>query len=195
MDSAQPNPQNFPLRRPPIPSGVLGMMIFIVCEVMFFAGMISAFTIIRSNAMKGMWPPPGQPLLPVAATLANTGVLIASGVLGFFAWRKFRLNPAAARPLLATTWLLGAVFVGLQGTEWAALLTQGMTMRSSQLGAFFYLTVGTHALHAVAALIALGMALLRLRKGTLSGDYLLTALVFWWFVVALWPMIYGRVYF
>lgn len=195
MDSAQPNPLGVPLRRPAIPSGVLGMLVFIVCEVMFFAGMISANTIARSNAMKGMWPPPGQPLLPAVATLANTGVLIASGIVGYLAWRRFQASPASSRPLLGATIALGAVFVGLQGTEWAALLAQGMTMKSSQLGAFFYLIVGTHAVHAVAALVALGMAFARLRRDALGGDYLMTTLVFWWFVVAMWPLIYGRVYF
>lgn len=66
--------------------------------------------------------------------------------------------------MLAATIALGAVFVGLQGTEWAALLAQAMTMCSSKLGAFFYLIVGTHALHAVAALLARGMAF-RQRSG------------------------------
>ena len=48
-----------------LPSGVLGMLIFVFTEMMLFGGLISAFTIIRSAAV--VWPPPGQPRLPVRA--------------------------------------------------------------------------------------------------------------------------------
>ena len=48
--------------------------------------------------------------------------------------------------------LLGAFFVLFQGVEWVALLREGLTLTSSTHGAFFYLIIGTHALHAVVAL-------------------------------------------
>ena len=40
-----------------VPNGVLGMLIFLLTEVMLFAGLISAFLIIRAQAI--VWPPPG----------------------------------------------------------------------------------------------------------------------------------------
>ena len=56
-------------KRPPvISSAVLGTLFFIVAEVMFFSGAISAFTISRSGALPGTWPMPGQPRLPAEAT-------------------------------------------------------------------------------------------------------------------------------
>ena len=42
-------------RTPVVADGVLGMIIFVITEVMLFAGMISAFLIIRASAM--VWPP------------------------------------------------------------------------------------------------------------------------------------------
>jgi len=69
---------------------MLAMLVFIVTEVMFFSGFISAFTISKGNTAMGMWPPPGQPLLPAAATAVNTGVLLLSGALLFIAYRRFR---------------------------------------------------------------------------------------------------------
>ena len=65
--------------RPPIRTAVAGMLIFVGTEVMFFAGLVSAFTIARSHALG--WPPPGQPRLPVLATALNTLVLLASGAV------------------------------------------------------------------------------------------------------------------
>ena len=44
---------------------VLGMAIFVVCEVMFFTGLVSAFLIVRSGVPVGAWPPADQPRLPV----------------------------------------------------------------------------------------------------------------------------------
>src|SRR5205809_7543392 len=104
---------------------MLGMLVFIVTETMFFAGFISAFTISKANAAMGMWPPPGQPLLPAAATAVNTVVLLISGGLLFFAYRRFRAG-ASVVGLYAAALVLGTAFVGLQGRAWAQLLGPGM---------------------------------------------------------------------
>jgi cytochrome c oxidase subunit 3 len=183
-----------PVRRPVVPSAMLGMLVFIVTEVMFFAGFISAFTISKANAAMGTWPPPGQPLLPAAATAVNTVVLLISGALLFVAYRRFRAG-AAVIGLYAAALVLGTAFVGLQGREWAQLLGQGMTMTSSTLYAFFFLIVGLHALHCVACIPAMAYGLVRLRAGSMTREYFLAMLAFWLFVVGAWPVIYFRVYF
>ncbi len=55
-----------PVKRPKmIADGVLGMLIFVFTEVMLFAGLISAHAIVRSQTAGEMWPPYGQPRLPV----------------------------------------------------------------------------------------------------------------------------------
>lgn len=184
-----------PHRRPVAPSGVVGVLIFILTEVMFFAGLISALTITRASALMGLWPPPGQPRLPVEETLFNTAALIASGILLGVAHFRFRRSPdLVMKPLLASM-VLGALFVVLQGVEWVGLIAQGLTMTSSAHGSFFYLIVGGHALHAVAALLGLGYVALRAAQGQLRASELYTAELFWYFVVLLWPVIFGRVYF
>ncbi|MBL8950353.1 MAG: heme-copper oxidase subunit III [Myxococcaceae bacterium] len=188
------SPQRLPQRRPVVPSAMLGMLVFIVTEIMFFAGFISAFTISKANAVMGMWPPPGQPRLPAEATLLNTAVLLVSGVLLFVAYRRFRVN-APSKSLYLVAFVLGAAFVGLQGREWVMLLGAGMTMTSSTLGSFFYLIVGTHALHVAVCIVAMGFGFVRLQKGTLSREFFLATLSFWVFVVGAWPIIYLRVYF
>jgi cytochrome c oxidase subunit 3 len=178
-----------------VPDAILGTLVFVAAETMFFVGMISAFTISRAQALPGTWPMPGQPTLPVASTALNTAALLLSGVLVFVAHRLHSKGSVSARRVLAVAWALGAVFVILQGAEWAALLNQGMTLTSSRLGAFFYLMVGTHALHAVGALIALGCAWVRMAQGRLSPGLFFGSQVFWYFVVLLWPVLYLRIYF
>ena len=76
-----------------VPNAVLGTIVFVVAEIMFFAALISAHTIARASAMEGMWPPPGQPRLPLERTAINTAALILSGVLLWMANRFMRSAP------------------------------------------------------------------------------------------------------
>jgi cytochrome c oxidase subunit 3 len=185
-----------PLRREGIAlNGVFGTALFVFVEVMLFAGFISAFLIVESSALPGSWPPPDQPRLPVARTALNTVALLVSGVALYRAHRAYhRRGPRAAQPALAAAVALGGVFVGFQGAEWLALIRQGLTITSSQLGAFFYLIVGAHAAHAVAALIVLVACWRALRQGRLRPSLFGGAQLFWYFVVLMWPAIYWLVY-
>jgi len=179
-------------REPLVPSGVMGMAIFVFTELMLFAGLISAFTITRSSAI--VWPPPGQPRLPFEATALNTVVLLLSGAALVWTRRSFDRSRAAARTPLTVAIALGAFFVVVQGSEWVAMVGQGLTLTSSALGSFFYLIVGMHALHALAALTLLVVTLARLRRGWLASSQLATAEVLWYFVVVLWPVLWLVVY-
>jgi cytochrome c oxidase subunit 3 len=183
------NPREAPL----VSNAVLGTLIFLFTEVMLFAGLISAHSIARASSVVG-WPPPGQPRLPFEETALNTAALLLSGVAVFAAQRRFRSDRKRAAAPLAVGIALGAFFVFFQGVEWVRLIGEGLTLTSSTHGAFFYLIVGVHALHALAALTALGWALLRLRRSVLPPSVLAAAALFWYFVVSVWPIIYLRVY-
>jgi heme/copper-type cytochrome/quinol oxidase subunit 3 len=182
-------------RREVVPNGLLGMVIFVGTEVMFFAGLISAFTISKAGAPSDAWNLPAGQMLPLASTAVNTAALFVSGALVWVARRQYRARSSAATQTLLAATFFGALFVMLQGREWVSLIGHGVTLRSSALGAFFYVIVGTHAVHAVAALVALGVAWWRLRAGRLSDGFFLAAQTFWFFVVLIWPVIYARVYF
>lgn len=175
-----------------ISNGVLGMCLFILTEIMFFAGMVSAFSIVRASS--AIWPPPDQPRLPFEETAINTLALFVSGGLLVLAQSRFRVDRRSARlPLIASIGF-GAFFVVFQGFEWLSMIAQGLTMTSSILGSFFYLIVGTHALHAIVAIGLLIHVWRRLERGWLQPSQLATAAVLWYFVVGAWPVIYWRVY-
>ena len=183
-----------PRRQQIIPNGVLGMLIFIVTEIMLFAGMISAFMIVKTTAT-GPWPPPGQPRLPVEATLINTAALLASGVFLFLAHQAYTRGDAARfRVRLLVTLGLGAFFVIFQGAEWVQLLHEGLTLTSSTHGSFFYLIVGTHAAHAVGAIGLLLSVYLAFLRNRLTMSRFGAAQALWYFVVGMWPILYVRVY-
>ena len=52
------------------------------------------------------------------------------------------------------TFVMGAVFVAGQITEYAQLVQEGVTLSSSAYGSVFYLTTGFHGMHVTGGLIA-----------------------------------------
>ena len=116
-----------------------------------------------------------------------------AGLRGLLAGFPGLLRDPVGKRLAAAT-LLGGMFVALQGMEWLALIREGLTITSSTYGALFYTIIGAHAAHAVAAILALGWAALRLGIGTLTREVLSTVAIFWYFVVLVWPFLYFVVY-
>jgi cytochrome c oxidase subunit 3 len=169
------------------------MIVFVLTEVMFFAGLISAFTIAEAGS-RMPWPPANQPRLPVEETAFNTCMLIASGITLVIASRIYRKDAKRARTWVLAAFGLGAFFVAFQGIEWVALIREGLTITTSTHGSFFYLLVGTHALHAVAALAGMLYVYGHMLRGTAKISMLWTVEVFWLFVVGVWPVLYGLVY-
>jgi heme/copper-type cytochrome/quinol oxidase subunit 3 len=174
----------------------LGMLIFLASETMLFGGFIAAFLVFRLGAP--VWPPPLQPRLPVEVTAGNSAVLLLSGITMGRALRASREgNSEALVASLIHTALLGMLFLGVQGYEWTRLLTFGLTASSGVYGGTFYTLIGAHALHLLGALTWLCIFLGRVARG-LSGSRAPTALpvfaMYWYFVVALWPVLYCLVY-
>lgn len=179
-----------------VSSAVLGTVVFLISEVMLFCALISAYIVLRGQS--GIWPPLDQPRLPAVATGANTCVLIASGL---FMWRSLAAIENADRIRfrreLVTAFVLGALFLVGQGTEWIFLVRYGLTTTSSVYGALFYTIVGCHGLHVAAALAVLGFVLIRAVQGYYEygrRDGLRALRLYWTFVVGIWPPLYGLVY-
>jgi heme/copper-type cytochrome/quinol oxidase subunit 3 len=175
----------------------LGLLLFIAMEIMFFAGIISAFLVFRLSPVP--WPPAGQPRLPVGVTAANTLVLLISGFCFYFSFRELKKgNQSAFRRLLGATAVLGAFFLAVQGAEWVRLLKFGLTIHSSVYGGFFYVLVGLHGLHVAGGLSVLFWVGARTLKGAYNAGNLLEVYLcrtYWLFVVALWPVLFTLIYF
>lgn len=183
-----------PAARPPapaLPNGVLGMLIFLATEAMFFAGLISALLVLRAGA--AAWPPPGQPRLPVVVTGANTLVLLASGWTMWRALARRRRTQEAVRWLAATIGL-GALFLLVQGSEWVRLIGYGLRVDSGTFGSLFYTLIGAHGLHVLGGLVVVLLALRQVRRGGASVGRLEACRLYWVFVVGIWPLLYALVY-
>jgi len=171
-------------------------MIFIGTEVMFFAGLITAFVILRAGSLA--WPPPGQPRLPLGVSSVNTLILIASGLAMYKALTEIRSDRRqTAVRWMAVTALLGAVFLAVQGFEWLRLVGYGLTVTSSLYGGIFYTAVGAHGLHVAGAMVALLIVFRRASVGRYSAaecQGVEACWLYWSFVVILWPILYVFIY-
>lgn len=174
----------------------LAVLIFLGAEAMFFAGLIGAFLVFRVGS--AIWPPPFQPRLPLGVTGFNTVLLLASAATMRLALLRIRGgNGANAVRLLLLTASLGTAFLLIQGYEWIELIHFGLTVSSSVYGGLFYTIIGFHALHVFGALVWLGVVYVKARHEHYSPtNYvgLQICALYWIFVVALWPVLYGLVY-
>jgi len=181
---------------PIVPNAVVGTLMFLGAEAMFFGGLVSALLVLRGGVE--VWPPLDQPRLPIAVTALNTLVLLYSGYTmrrAADSARRDRLD--ALRQWLTATAVLGTIFLVVQGAEWIRLVRYGLDATSSTYGGTFYTLIGCHALHVLAGVIVL-LAVLR---GAIQGRYssrtcgtVEAARLYWFFVVGVWPVLYVLVY-
>jgi heme/copper-type cytochrome/quinol oxidase subunit 3 len=211
-----PRPPQGGAAAPPIANGQIAILAFILFESMLFAGLLGGFSVYRFGTR--FWPPPGQPYLPIGVTWVNTFVLLGSLVPLTLARRaQRRAESRRMAPLLASTALCGAAFLAIQGTEWVRLLAHGMKVGGGVYGGIFILLIGTHGLHvlgAVAWLAVLAIVAMQARTtmplsspspepaaapgrasiGAISHTALSMAATYWWFVCAVWVVLFGLVY-
>ena len=185
--------------RPNLPIGSnawVAILMFLGAEAMFFAGLIGAYIVFRVSS--AIWPPPFQPRLPVGVTGVNTLILIASAVTMRWSLRAVRVNDQKKLiRYLAYTAVLGGIFLVIQGFEWLRLIHFGLTLSSSVYGGLFYTLIGFHGLHVAGALIWLLVVFVQAKQKRFSKERhvgLQICGMYWTFVVALWPVLYGLVY-
>jgi cytochrome c oxidase subunit 3 len=131
-------------------------------------------------------------------TAVNSLVLFASVVPLTAALRAIQKGdrPRAAR-MLATTTALGACFLAVQGVEWTRLVHHGLTLASSQYGGAFYILIGCHAVHVLAAVGWLAIVTGLARRGRFRAEAhagLEMCAIYWYFVAALWLVLFPLVY-
>ncbi|HTK70223.1 MAG TPA: cytochrome c oxidase subunit 3 [Candidatus Eisenbacteria bacterium] len=182
-------------RRPVLTTARIGVILFLVTEVMLFAGLLTAFLVLKGRAP--VWPPPGQPRLPVAATAVNTVVLLLSGAAMLRAVAQSRRIGGKTAAWLAAAAGLGLAFLVGQGIEWVRLLGYGFTTGSGVYGSTFYVVVGIHAAHVLVAVLALAVIWALSLVGQITPAHrepVVIVAFFWLFVVLVWPILYLLLY-
>src|SRR4051794_24691131 len=110
-----PPPANVSSR---VPAATLGMLLFIISEVMVFGAFFTAYFFIRISQGEP-WPAHGTKL-PVAVAGVNTAILVSSSFTIHWAQSAIkRGNHWGLRAGILTTLLLGSTFLFIQINEYA----------------------------------------------------------------------------
>ena len=186
----------------------LGMWIFLATEVMFFGGMILAYTVYR-------WRYPsafahGSQHLSVVIGGINTGVLLASSFTVVLAVHAARTG---MRRLLVgsleATIVLGLVFLSLKGVEWRHHWHEGLVPgirflatgpEAPALGLFFWLyfaMTGVHAVHLTIGMAVMAVIAVMAARGRFTPAWhnpVEIAGLYWHFIDIVWifllPILY-----
>src|ERR1017187_4003136 len=111
----RPTPANRSSRVEP---QLLGMLLFIISEVMIFGAFFTAYFFIRI-AQGSPWPAPGT-TLPVEVAGVNTAILVSSSLTMHWAQTSIKNgNRFGLKAGMLTTFLLGCTFLFIQINEYA----------------------------------------------------------------------------
>jgi cytochrome c oxidase subunit III len=174
-------------------SPVMGMVLFVAGEAMFFAAFFGVYFSIRTSA--SVWPPRtiGIPELPIPAAL--TVILVSSSVvlqLGVAALRRGRST--TFRGLLGLTILLGACFLALQAYDYSRL---SFGVRDGIYPSLFYVMTGLHMAHVAGGVVLLALVMGQAVTGQLSPerhDPVEAAAIYWHFVDIVWIGLFTAFY-
>ena len=174
----------------------LGILLFIVSEIMLFGAFFASYFFIRVVANQGAWPPDPYEL-PVAVAGVNTAILISSSFTIHLALEGAKKGNRLAMQLgLTTTWLLGATFLFIQINEYVHI---GFSARDGAFGSIFYGLTGLHGAHVFVGLVLLTFANIRAYRGhfgTAPKEHLGVEVpgIYWHFVDVMWIIVFVTVY-
>jgi len=186
----------------------VGTIVWLSSELMFFAALFAAYYSIRAVSPL-LWAQ-NTSHLEVPFASVNTTILVLSSLtcqLGVFAAERGQVSRTGSllnvkgwglREWFVLTYVMGAVFVAGQGTEYTAMVHDGITMGSSAYGSMFFLTTGFHALHVTGGLIAfillIGRTFLARRFTHEQAVSAIVVSYYWHFVDVVWIGLYATIY-
>ena len=178
----------------PIP--LVGMLLFISSEVMFFGGLFAAYFSARAS-FEGTWgpPPPAEPLeiLPIALPITII-LLLSSLTMHFGANAISRGNSGRLRLWLFVTLGLGILFLAGQILDYTLL---GFGISDGVFGTVFYTLTGFHGAHVFGGVV--GLTILAVRAGTgqfsARNHVAVQAVSYYWhFVDVVWIALFTTLY-
>lgn len=177
----------------------IGMILFILSEVIFFFSFFWAFFRRRGAPtveVGSCWPPLGIEVInPFQVPLLNTLVLLTSGVT--LTWSHhcfFNKDYKGATLGLRLSILLGLYFTFLQ---WLEFTEASFSINDRVYGSTFFVTTGFHGLHVIIGRIFLRVGLIRIILQHFSSSHhtgFEAAAWYWHFVDVVWLFLFVFLY-
>jgi cytochrome c oxidase subunit 3 len=172
---------------------LLGMLLFIISEIMVFGAFFTAYFFIRVVG-EAEWPGPDAELPKLIAGV-NTAILVSSSFTLHWAEACIKSdNRAGFKAGMLTTFLLGLTFLFIQINEYANLPFHPQT---DAQGTIFYGLTGLHGAHVFIGLLLLLFVVIRAFRGHFSSTShrgVEVPGIYWHFVDVMWIVVYTTVY-
>jgi cytochrome c oxidase subunit 3 len=185
-----------------ISNPVLGMLLFITSEVMFFGGLFAAYFSLRANSIQ--WPP-DNPATHEAFHLAifpfvgpaTVLLILSSFTCQIAVWGIRSDDRTKFLRAMTVTVVLGIIFLGMQMIDYTALGAEGLTLSSGTYGTTYYTLTGFHGAHVFGGVIMLTVVLYRGMAGQFNSrhyDAVEAASLYWHFVDVVWILLFSLLY-
>lgn len=175
----------------------LMMWLFLVTDALLFAGFLAAYGFIRLAG--GEWPDRGEVFsMPLIGTM--TFILItSSATMATAVGAAHREDLKTAVRFVFLTAVGGAFFLGMQVTEWTAVIGEGARLSGNPWGpaaftSFFFMITGFHGTHVLIGVVILLITAARARTGKATGEGVELAGLYWHFVDLVWVFIFTTFY-
>jgi len=179
-----------------MPTALVGMLLFIASEVMFFGGLFATYFNARASVGAGAWGPPEgahELDLPLAAVL--TAILVSSSfTMQFGVWAIRRGDVGKLKLWTGITLALGALFLAGQLYDYSVL---GFGISDGVFGTTFYTLTGFHGAHVFGGVVGLTIVLARAMRGQFSArNHVAVEAVsmYWHFVDVVWIGVFSTIY-
>jgi cytochrome c oxidase subunit 3 len=172
----------------------LGMLLFIISEIMVFGAFFTAYFFIRVVSGDHWFPFHGHEL-PVAVAGTNTAILVSSSFTLHWAEHSIKNNNRwGLKAGILATFLLGCTFLFVQINEYIHI---GFSPQDFAQGTIFYGLTGLHGAHVFIGLTLLSMVVVRSFRGHYSPEEhrgVNVPGIYWHFVDIMWIVVYFTVY-
>jgi cytochrome c oxidase subunit 3 len=172
---------------------LLGMLLFIISEIMVFGAFFTAYFFIRVVA-GDPWPATGT-VLPKAVAGVNTAILLSSSLTLHWALTSVKSgNRRGLKCGILATALLGATFLFIQINEYVHI---GFAPSDTAQASVFYGLTGLHGAHVFIGLTLLIMVTVRSFRGHFTPEQhrgVEVPGIYWHFVDVMWVVVYTTVY-
>ena len=187
-------------------AATLGMWIFLATEVLFFGGLLLAYSVYRHWYFADFCQ--GSRHLDFLLGTTNTAILITSSLFMSGAITAGRLdNRRPAIGLLALTAFCGLAFLCVKGYEWHIAISDGFWPSNPKPGvphgehlfySLYFCLTGLHGLHlliGVGFLTGTALRFAQLSSFRPNQNYLSLLGLYWHFIDIVWLFLYPLLYF
>jgi heme/copper-type cytochrome/quinol oxidase subunit 3 len=178
-----------------ISNAKLGMWVYLGSDCLLFGSLISTYLLLRHRSVGGPTP---DDVFDIPFTSVSSFVLLMSSLTMALAVASItRGDVQRNRAWLATTAMLGGVFIGGQVYEFTTFYREGLGYTTNIFGSAFYTLTGFHGIHVSVGIVMLMSLLVMSLRGNLGPDKAEAVEIvglYWHFVDIVWIVIFTVVY-